>query len=180
MQPRKHTGTPPLRLVTDADVTSGTGRTAGEELTDADLFTVAYAGAAQLDALRERARELNIQREPLSFSGFGALLDELLPLDDDLAEQIARAVRLTPGELIHLRSGIADPLTLSPLGVARLGDAAALTWAQLQELVLRDHVHLGPSGGETPGECASWSAPALAALRATWLSVVNEVPGTGG
>jgi hypothetical protein len=132
------------------------------------LLATAEARIRRRAALRAHVREVLQGEDPLTYEGFGAFLDRVLPAHPDAQAQLAADVYLTPAQLVHLRFGLADPLTLPPLGVLRLADAAALSWAQLETLVLRDHGHHAPStSGDTPHQRAAWADAALDALRTT-------------
>jgi hypothetical protein len=163
-----------LRLVSDAEPAA--------EAADADRgFAAFHALAAQLLNLRDRAREVYQTRAPLAFDGLGALLDELLPGDDALAERVARAVRLPPRDLAQLRAGVADPLVLPAPGIVRLGEAAALSLRELETLAVRDHRAL--AGGARPGAPAPpesgptpYEREAVAVLRRTWDQLYGDAP----
>jgi hypothetical protein len=92
-------------------------------------------------------------------AGFAALLDAVLPADEDDFDFLAARLDLSPNDFTGIRFGRVDPLLLGPQALAEIAVAFHIPTAAMRALIAADRAtlpygeHFIPSGLETVGGC---------------------------
>lgn len=118
--------------------------------------------------LQHAASRLFSTRPALEFDGFAALLDHLVPVEDDAQRRLARSIGLDVTAFQRLCASRVDPMDLSPEPLVTLARALSLEQDTFYLLLERDHQrHVAVTGGSTARGGRS-AAQQRAALNDAW------------
>jgi len=110
-------------------------------------FLALRRDADEVVRLRARALDVLARRRALAFSGFGDLLDHVLPMDPDGERRVARALNLPHAHLSGLRASELDPASVPSEALTALARAVGLDRDAFTVLLTRDHARFAAERG---------------------------------